>query len=298
MKINNAKAESPDLSVAIVLKLLAAALMVGMSACVKVAAQAIELEQVIFWRSLLSLFPILIYMIVRHEFPRGIMTKHPMMHAKRSLLGFIAMLCSFISFKYLTMGQATALSFLVPIASLPLAAYFLGERITLKITISVVVGFVGVIIMLLPDLSSENINYHTLLGVGGGFGFVLMMSFLRVFIKNMVETETVTSIPFYFGVTGAALALLSAPFGWTMPRLEIWIYLLGAGVLGGAAHIAATEAIAKAPVSILGPFEYTGLLWAMLFDVILFGLLPDYISVIGALIIIVATLLVTQRNSK
>lgn len=282
---------------AIALKILAAALIVGMSACVKVAAQAVELGQVIFWRSLMSLIPIVIYLMLRSEFPRGIRTGRPMAHVKRSVLGFVTMVCSFISFKYLPLAHATALSFLVPLASLPLAALLLGEGVTRLLWVSAGVGFAGVLILLLPDLTAADFNSGVLLGVAGGLGFVLSMSFLRVYIKSMTATETASSIAFYFGLTCAAIATFSWPFGWTMPEPDIWLYLVAAGVLGGAAHIAATEAIAMAPVSALGPFEYTGLLWAMILDIMLFGLLPNYISVAGAIVIMLAALLATRRRS-
>jgi len=282
----------------ILLRVAAAGLIVAMSACVKVAAQEVELSQVIFWRSLLSLIPIVLFLMIRSEFPSGIKTKRPGSHVMRSGLGFVTMCCSFVSFKYLPLANATAISFLVPLASLPLAAIMLGERITRVLWISVLLGLIGVIIMLLPNLTAPEISNEVLIGVAGGLGFVLSMSFLRVFIKSMTETETASSIAFYFGVTCAAISVLAWPFGWTMPASEIWIYLFAAGMLGGMAHIAATEAIAMAPVSLLGPFEYTGLIWAMILDIALFGLFPNSFGATGAIVIIIAALMAVQVRDK
>lgn len=282
----------------ILLRIAAAGLIVAMSACVKVAAQQVELSQVIFWRSLLSLIPIVLFLVIRKEFPAGIKTKRPVSHIKRSGLGFLTMVFSFISFKYLPLSNATAISFLVPLASLPLAAIILGERITRVLWISVLLGLIGVIIMLLPDLTAPELSNEVLIGVAGGLGFVLSMSFLRVFIKSMTETETASSIAFYFGVTCTAISALAWPFGWTMPASEIWIYLCAAGILGGMAHIAATEAIAMAPVSLLGSFEYTGLIWAMMLDIALFSLFPNLFGATGAIVIILAALMVVQVRPK
>ncbi|MEP4199016.1 MAG: DMT family transporter [Aliishimia sp.] len=278
----------------VMLRIAAAGLIVAMSACVKVAAQQVELSQVIFWRSLLSLIPIVLYLVIRSDFPKGIKTKHPMAHLKRSVLGFVTMVCSFVSFKYLPLATATAISFLVPLASLPLAAMILGERITRLLLVSVLVGLAGIFIMLLPDLTAPELSTNVLIGMAGGLGFVVSMSFLRVFIKSMTETESASSIAFYFGVTCAAIAALAWPFGWTMPDADIWVYLVAAGILGGIGHIAATEAIAMAPVSLLGPFEYTGLLWAMVLDIALFGLFPNVLATTGAVVIIIGALLATR----
>lgn len=68
--------------------------------------------------------------------------------------------------------------------------------------------------------------------------------------------------------------------------------LIGAGILGGLAHIVSTEAMARAPVSVLAPFEYTGLIWALLFDIILFTQVPDIFSISGCILILSAAIMV------
>lgn len=204
-----------------------------------------------FWRSSLSIFPIVVFLMLQGNFPNGLRTQRPRSHIMRSGLGFITMVCSFMSFKYLSLANATALSFLVPLFTLPLAGFVLRERITKRILFCVVLGFTGVLVLLGPDLNAPGMDRDFVLGFGGGLGFALSMSFLRIFIKSMTETETSTAIAFYFGVTCAFIALFSWPFGWSLPTLETWLYLVGAGCFGGLAHIAATEAIARAPVSLL-----------------------------------------------
>jgi drug/metabolite transporter (DMT)-like permease len=64
--------------------------------------------------------------------------------------------------------------------------------------------------------------------------------------------------------------------------------MIGAGITGGLAHIAMTEALAHAPASSLAPFEYTAMLWALAFDMVVFGLLPAPIGLVGALVIVAA----------
>ncbi|MDP3341068.1 DMT family transporter [Frigidibacter sp.] len=275
----------------ILLRVAAAGLMVAMSACVKMAAAQVELGQVIFWRSAVSLLPIVVFLALRHDFPGGLRTSRPRAHLLRSGLGFVTMVCSFVSFKYLSLANATALSFLVPLITLPLAGLMLRERITPRILLCVGLGFVGVLVLLGPDLSAPGADSGFLLGVAGGLGYALSMSVLRIFIKRMTVTETSSAIAFYFGLTCAGIALTSLPFGWTMPEAETWAYLIGAGLLGGVGHIAATEAIARAPVSLLGPFEYTALIWAMLLDIALFAAFPQTLAVLGGGIIIVAAIL-------
>jgi drug/metabolite transporter (DMT)-like permease len=67
-----------------------------------------------------------------------------------------------------------------------------------------------------------------------------------------------------------------------------WLALLASGLFGGLAHIAMTEAVARAPISTLAPFEYTAMIWAILFDLAVFALWPGLISLLGALLIVIA----------
>ena len=129
------------------------------------------------------------------------------------------------------------------------------------------------------------------------FGAPVFAALAQVFVRRLVAEEKVSAIVFYFSVNSALLSLISLPFGWTMPEAETWAYLIGAGLLGGVGHIAATEAIARAPVSLLGPFEYTALIWAMLLDMVLFAAFPQTLAVLGGGIIIVAALLASGSRA-
>ncbi|SDH57056.1 Permease of the drug/metabolite transporter (DMT) superfamily [Pseudomonas flavescens] len=296
MGTHHNRGQNPNHLGGIVLRVAAAGFMTAMSACVKAASEQVEVGQIVFWRSFISLLPILIFLIAKNNFPRGLVTRHPKSHLLRGMLGFIAMACSFVSFKYLSLANATAISFLVPLVSLPLAAYMLRETMTSRIIFCVLLGFSGVLVLLGQDLTAPDWNQDFIYGVGGGLGFVASMSFLRVFIKSMTITESSSAIAFYFGLIGAAIALLTIPFGWTSPTPSTWLFLLGAGIFGGIGHILATEAIARAPVSLLGPYEYTALIWAMLLDAMLFGVIPQTIGFAGGGLIVVAALLATRSG--
>ena len=270
------------------LRLTAAALVALMSACVHGAAAHASIGQIIFWRSAVALIPIVAYMVLRGELLSGLKTRNPRAHLTRSLFGFVTMVFSFVSLAYLPVANATALAYLVPILSLPAAAILLGERLSVSVIVASTLGFGGVVAMLAETLAAPETSTTALIGVGAGLAYAGTMALLRVHIRRMTETETPASIAFYFALTCSALGALSFPFGWPQPDAQTYLALIGAGIFGGVGHIVSTEASARAPVSTLAPFDYTGMIWALGLDALLFSHLPGIWSFVGVVAITLA----------
>ena len=131
-----------------------------------------------------------------------------------------------------------------------------------------------------------------LIGIAAGLGFAALIAVYRVYVKTMTRTESAATISFYFALFTTGVGLMTLPLGWNHLDLYATVVLIGAGLLGGLAHIAATESVARAPVSVLAPFEFTGLIWAVGFDFVLFSTLPGVAGWIGMIAITLADLMV------
>lgn len=273
------------------LRLLSTFLMASMLAVIHRVGHEVSLGQLIFWRSFMALLPILAYMTLRGQFPSALKTKHPKAHVIRSLFGALSMALSFLSLIYLSVSQAQALAYLAPTLSLPVAAIVLRERLTPLIIFATALGFAGTLMMLWAALSLP--GSAAWVGVAAGLGYAVTMSFVRIHIKTMTKTEKPATISFYFAVTCTLVGLASLPFGWTEVSSTTLGLLCLAGLLGGCGHIASSEAVSRAPVSVLAPFDYTGLIWGLLFDVLIFGVIFTPLTLIGAGAIVAAALLVT-----
>ncbi|SDE00068.1 DMT family transporter [Limimaricola pyoseonensis] len=273
------------------LRLLAAFLITAMSAMVAMATREVGLGQVVFWRSAVALIPICLYMALCREFPSAIAAKRPGLHLTRSLFGALSMALSFLSLAWLPVANAQALGYLAPVLTLPLAAWFLGERIGPMVWGAAALGFGGVLAMLGSALEAP--GQGALIGVAAGLGYAVTMAVLRVHIKAMTASERPSTIAFWFAAVSALAGLATWPSGWDAPSGEMLGWLIGAGLTGGLAHVAATEAVARAPVAVLAPFDFTGLVWALLFDAVLFGAMPDGLGLLGVAAITGAALLVT-----
>lgn len=281
----------------VMLRLLATFLFAAMSLAVRLAAIEAPVGQIMFWRSAVALGPILIYLWWRGDLPHGLKTRRPLGHFKRSALGAAAMLFSFLSLAHLPLSLATALSFLAPLITIPAATAILREQPSSLVLGATVAGFLGVIVMLIPAFTRPEVAFGTLIGVGAGVLCALTTAFTKIEIKKLTATEAPAAIAFYFVVVSAFGGLLSLPLGWANSSATGLMALIASGILGGLAHIAMTEAIARAPASTLAPFEYTAMIWALLFDLVVFAMVPDAFGIIGALAIVVAAAMVGFRNA-
>lgn len=281
----------------ILLRLGATFLFALMSLSVRLAAVEAPVGQIVFWRSGVALLPILIYLWWRGDLPKGLMTRRPWGHFKRSALGAAAMFLSFLSLAHLSLALATALSFLAPLIVVPAAIVFLRERPGGIVVGATVAGFIGVLVMLAPAFVRPDAGLGTLIGVGAGVLCAVATAFAKIEIKKLTATETPAAIAFYFAVVSAAGGLATLAFGWAEPSTRGLLALIASGLLGGLAHIAMTEAIARAPASTLAPFEYTSMIWAVLFDLVVFALPPDLFGFTGALAIVAAAAVVGMSSN-
>jgi drug/metabolite transporter (DMT)-like permease len=275
-----------NVGIGIGLRLLATLLFTLMSVSVRLASFEAPVGQIVFWRSAVALGPILIYLWWQGQLRHGLKTTRPLGHVKRSAFGCAAMFFSFLSLAHLPVALATALSFLAPLILVAFAMAWLGERPGPLVIGATLAGFAGVVLILWPAISGPAWAVGTLIGVAAGLANAATTALAKVEIKRLTATETPASIAFYFAIICAAGGLLTWPFGWAAVGPQGHAALIAAGIFGGLAHIAMTEAVARAPASTLAPFEYTAMIWAVLFDIALFAIWPDRFMLLGAMLIV------------
>lgn len=272
--------------------------MTAMNAIVHDAAKVAPVGQLVFWRSFVALGPILLYLLVRRELGAAMRTRYPHKHLIRGLLGAAVMIFNFIALAYLSVGLATAISYLTPILSICAAMLFLRERPGGVVIAGVVLGLAGILLMLFPALVGTEIRQGTLIGVGAGLAMAATNALSRVQVKDLTRTDPPASIALSFAMVSALVGLLTSLFGWPELDNQTLMQLVAAGLLGGMGHVLMTEAVARAPVSLLAGYEYTGIIWAFLFDVALLGVVLDLWSVAGALVVVAAAVLVAYGQGR
>lgn len=277
----------------IALRLAATFLFMLMTLFVRLASAEAPVGQIVFHRSAWALVPIVVYLVWQRQFPEALATRGPAGHVRRSLYGCVAMFFSFISLAFLPLALAAALGFLAPLLAVPVAAMALRERPSSQVWLAAVAGFGGVVLMLVPAFRGPTLETGTLIGIAAGLAMAVTTVAAKVEIKRLTATEAPGTIAFYFALVCGACGLATLPFGWADVSDAGLAWLVASGLAGGLAHICMTEAIAHAPVSTLAPFEYTAMVWALLFDLLIFALLPTPLGLAGMVVIVGAAALVT-----
>lgn len=285
---------------AVLLKLVSAFLFACMSVLVRYLGERYPVGEVVFFRSACAILPVVVIYAWRGELEAAIRTGRPFAHVGRGMTAVGAMFCNFSSLARLPVVDATAISFVSPLITVALSAVILKERVRVYRWTAVIVGFIGVLVMLAPRLDIGQSAAATTGAVGAALG--LMGAFFSagstVQTRALTASETTSSIVLYFSLFCAIGGLLTWPFGWVTPTWPELTALVTIGIFGGLAHIFLTESYRHAPASLVAPFDYTSMLWALLLGFVVFGEVPGWLVFIGAGIIAGAGLFVIWRERQ
>ena len=184
-----------------------------------------------------------------------------------------------------------------------LAAVILKEKVRIYRWTAVFVGFIGVIVMLIPHLDFSQYAMAGAMSVATiGSILALLAAFCNagtvIQTRRLTQSEATSSIVFYFSLMTALAGLVSLPFAWHTPTEYELLLLIGTGLFGGIGHIFLTESYRYAPASVVAPFDYSSMLWALLLGYWLFGELPTVLVYVGACIVAAAGLFVIWRERE
>ena len=280
----------------ILLMITAIAFFVFMGALVK-AAVRIPPGEAVFFRSFCALPVITVWLLLRGEFASGLRTSNWRGHALRGIAGTCAMGLGFFGLKLLPLPEVTAIRFATPILVIVFAIIILGERVRMIRFTAVAVGLIGVLIVMWPRLRFEG-GELALIGALVTLGSATLAALSQIFIKSMAGTERTTAIVFYFSATASVLSLTTLPFGWVWPEGVEWVYLIGAGLLGGIGQICVTASYRFADASTLAPFTYTSMLWALGIGFFIFDEAPTVPMLLGAALVISAGVAIVLRERQ
>lgn len=230
------------------------------------------LGEVVFFRSFFAIIPLVLFLWVRGEFPQGMATKRPFQHLLRSGFGAIALFTSFAALSYLTLAKALLIAQLSPVLMSAFAVIILCERLTVWRIAGISVGFIGVIVLVWPELGNDSSDSTGLWVIGLALVSAVLSALALIMVRSLNKTESPGAIAMYFVIASMIGALCTVPWGWVVPDVPTTALLIGAGLCGGFAHIALTLSFRYAEVSRLAPFEYIALLWPILADLLIFRL--------------------------
>jgi len=283
----------------IALKLCAVVLFIVMSAMIKAASDHVPPGEAVFFRSAFAVPVILTWLWWRGDLRTGLRVKSPMGHFWRGFVGTTAMGLMFAGLGLLPLPEVTALGYTAPLLTVVFAAMFLDEKVGAFRISAVAVGLTGVLIVLSPRLTALS---GPGLEMAQALGAVLVLlgatcaALAQIYIRKLVRTEETSAIVFWFSMTSSALSLLTLPFGWVLPGIGELALLVLAGLIGGTAQIFLTASYRFADASVIAPFDYASMLFALIIGYVIFDEVPTVPMLAGAALVIAAGIAIILRE--
>ena len=210
----------------------------------------------------------------------------------RSLLSVVESGCFVLSFKYLSLADAHSVGSLAPVIVVALSAIFLKEKVSTKTWIAIFVGFVGVLIILRP--TSSIFDPKALLPLLAAF----VLGLYQVVTKKVSEHDTTETSLFYTSIIGIFIMSLLASNFWTPVSSSSYILFLIVGIFFSLGIYLQIIALSMARASIIQPFHYTLIFWAIIFGYIFYNDIPDLFTIVGAVIITLSGIFVLTQSTK
>ena len=210
----------------------------------------------------------------------------------RSLLSVIESGCFVLSFKYLSLANAHSVGSLAPVIVVALSAIILKEKVSPKTWIAIFIGFIGVLIILRP--TSSIFDPKALLPLITAF----VLGFYQIITKKVSKYDKNETSLFYTSIIGIITMSLLASNFWLPIDKSSYLMFLGIGIFFSLGLYFQIIALSKARASIIQPFHYTLIFWAIIFGYIFYNDIPDMFTVIGAVIITCSGIFVLNQSSK
>ena len=245
--------------------------------------------QILFFSVLFS-FPLVLLFMVRNPRTGSLWPHHPFAMTVRVLATTLSGFCAFYAFSVLPLPQTYAILFLTPIFITLFSIPILGERVGIHRGVSVMVGFIGVLIVLQPNLNSFTLGHVS--GILAAIGAATNSLITRK-IGQKEKTSVMLLYPMFgnFLIMGAIMPFVYVP----MPVEHVGGIAL-ISCLGFIAMFCIVGAYKSATASMIAPLQYSQILWAGFFGFILFDENISYAFIIGAGLIIGSGLYIVRRE--
>jgi drug/metabolite transporter (DMT)-like permease len=237
--------------------------------------------QVLLLRSIAALAVLL--PIMRRQKVRLALPPRPGLHALRIAFSTLEVAAFYWAVTYLALADVMTYYLAGPIYVAAFAVFWLGEKLDRPRILAIAVGFLGVVVALRP--SAATLSLPALIALAGS----MFYSLLLITTRTLRETDDATLV--LGQILGALIfGIIAAPFHWVTPGPVDLVGLLLLGIVSMAAHVCVNRSLKIAPASVVAPYQYTLIVWAIVLGYLAFGDVVGFWTLVGAAIICMAGL--------
>jgi len=213
----------------------------------------------------------------------------PRLQVLRVVLSAVEVAMFFWAVSYLPLADTTTFYLAGPIYVTALSVLLLRERVGWRRWSAVLIGFAGVVIALRP--SSSSFTLPALIALAGSVTYAGVL----ITTRALRATNDIMLMTTYF-IGAVAFGLVTLPFGWVTPTASDLLFLAAIGVSNIVAQFSVIRALKLASASVVVPYQYTLIVWSVVFGWLIFAELPDAYTLGGAAIIVAAGLYIFWRE--
>ncbi len=283
-----ARTQDDNVKAGVAWMLLTTLFFLSLDAVAKHLVSSYPVIQVVWGRFLFHL--ILAAMILGPRFGYFVRSANLPLQIVRSILLLATTVLFFFGVRLLPLAEASAIMFTSPILLSILAIPFLGEKVGPYRWAAIFVAFLGALVVVRPGTG--------VMGVGALFllGCSFCNAFYQLITRKLRGTDEARTTLLYTALAGTVGASLAVPLVWTPIASGDWPLFAALGVFGCLGHFTLIKAFQSAPATVVAPFSYASIIWAILYGFLFFGDLPDFWTLVGASIIAAGGLYILHRE--
>lgn len=257
--------------------------------CMRYLGKGLPSMEIAFFRFFFATLVLMPFMLVKGI--DAFKTAHPVLHFLRATMGFGAVACWCYGVGQVPLGIVSTIALTVPLFVLPMAFILLRENVGWQRALATLAGFVGIIIVLYPDLQKVDLTSGAILSLGSVVLVIaaVLFAFSDILNKFMISKESPLTMLFYFALGTTIAGFIPAAMVWQTPTMHDFVFLFLLGIGGNLILFCLLKAFAAVDVSALAPFRYTELIFANIFGFVLFAEIPYLNAYMGMAIIVPST---------
>jgi len=290
----------------ILFMLLASLSFAVMGGFAKVVSQVLPPLEVTFFR---NVFGVVLVGFAIYKSPLKQIGGRPLLLLFRGTMGFMALLAYFYIIAYIPLGEAVTYNKTSPLFVAIFAYFFLKEKLTPWAIVAIVIGFIGIALISMPEEGSFTFNKYTILGIFSGLGAALAYTSIRE-LRQYYDTRAIVMSFMGVGTLAPILLMIATPYvdapksldfmfaEFVMPQGVIWLYVLIMGLSATASQILMTKAYELTKAGIVGTISYSNIVFALIIGISLGDPIPTSLKFLGILLVIISGLLVALVKDK
>ncbi len=268
----------------ILLALISTALFTIVGVIVRQLSESIDVFQILLFRQMV--FMTLLVPAVTKNLQLVLHPKHVKLHSMRILGAFTALYFGFVTVSNIPLADATALGFTQVLFVAAISRLFLSEKVTPSRLFTIIVGFVGVMMVVQPSFDGMSIKY-TSFGLMAAFGAAIAV----ICVRKVAQVESKVTLMAYQAFFVGLMAAIPAILNWTTPNLDELLLLICVGAISSFAQWIGVTAYKYGEANVIANVEYAKIIYSLGFGYWLFSEIPNNLAIVGTLVIIFSAVL-------